>query len=1083
MRLRSLGYIQSSAGMADLRIHQSNRLERLADLLAEFCRQPVGAPFEPEHIVVPNPGMARWLSLRLADRLGVCANVEFPLPSSFSWEVWRRALPNVPDEPAFSASVLTWRIFAMLDRIADEPVFRPLASYLDDTDDLRRFELAEHIAEVFDQYLVYRPEMIVAWEEGQVSYPPETRDEKWQAELWRRLADGHRPRHRARLALEFERVSMTRLAATELPARVMVFGIPALTRIHLTTLRRLSEVSDVDLFVVNPCRVFWEDILPPSDIARLSGETDPADLFLESGNPLLASMGRQGRDFVSMLALGESTGTESFDDPLSRATAPRILDVLQADILDLRTRDGETDETARLIVDEADRSVQIHACHSPMREIEVLHDQLLDLFRTRPDLEPSHVRVMTPDIETYAPLIDSVFGTATGHRFIPYAIADRQPRAERSTVAAFLALLELPAGRFDAAGLLSLLETDAVRRRFDLEEGDLPRLAQWIRSSGIRWGIDAAHRADLDLPAIGENTWRFGLDRLMLGHAMAGQGRRMFDGILPCDDVEGAEVRLLGQLDRFAQEVFDAAGDLGTDRTADEWQHCLDGLLVRFFAAGKAEEDIETIRAAVRRLVEESRAGGCSDPLSLRLVHRGLDRLLRQPGGAWAFLSGSVTFCTMVPMRNVPADVVCLLGMNDESYPRSQRPPGFDLVPRHPQQGDRSRRDDDRYLFLEALLSARHTLYMSYVGRSIRDNTAIPPSILVSELLDVIQASCSAGPTGIDVVTTHPLQPFSPRYFSESDGLFSYAQELCEAAEASRATTKNRPTTAPAFLVNELPAPDEEWRTVRLDALLRFYRDPTKYFLKNRLGVVLDEAEALIERSEPFKLEALNRYQVRDRLMELALHRHDPTALHEVLRASGALPHGLVGDRALESLRVEVERVAVKLAPLLPTERLPPETIDAEFGGLRLVGSLSGLTPQGILDYGFGKPNGRDRLELWIRHLALNVIAPPGVERRSRRVCDRDTLELRPVADAEERLTELLALYWDGLRRPIHLFPDRSYECAQGRRETVELKDISSPWNPYPNVAFRSQDLGDAEFAELAQTVFGPLMEAAESTR
>lgn len=1066
--------------MAELRIHQSNRLERLADLLAELCRQPLGRPFEPERIVVPNPGMARWLSLHLAERLGISANIEFPLPSSFSWDVWRAALEGVPEEPAFSSSVLTWRIFALLDGLRQEAVFRPLAAYLDDSDDLRRFELAEHIAEVFDQYLVYRPEMIVAWEDREVYHPPETRDEQWQAELWRRLVGDDRPRHRARLALELERAPTGRLLSADLPARVMVFGIPALTRMHLTTIRRLSEVTDVDLFVVNPCRMFWEDILPPSDIARLSGETDPAALFLESGNPLLASMGRQGRDFISMLNLGESLGTESFEEP-APTHAPRVLDVLQGDILDLRTR-GANEEPA-VAVPPDDPSIQIHACHSPMREVEVLHDRLLDLFRTRPDLDPAEVRVMTPDIETYAPLIDSVFGTATGRRAIPYAIADRQPRAERSTIAAFLALLELPEGRFDAAGVLALLETEAVRRRFDLEEGDLPRLAQWIRTSGIRWGIDADHRGELDLPKVPENTWRFGLDRLLLGHAMRGLGHRMFDGILPCDDVEGAEVRLMAQLDRFAEEIFAAARELAVSRTAREWSEYLDGLLARFFAIQTAEEDVETIRGAIKRLVEESRKGGCDDSLSLRLIHRGLDRLLRQPGGAWAFLSGSVTFCTMVPMRNIPAEVVCLLGMNDESYPRSRRPPGFDLIPRHPQKGDRSRRDDDRYLFLEALLSARDTFYVSYVGRSIRDNTDIPPSILVSELTDVIDESC-VGENGspIDVVTTHPLQPFSPRYYAGGDTLFSYAGELCQASEAAREATTTRPTAAPPFLEGALPPADEEWRTVRLDALLRFFRDPTKYFLKNRLGVLLDETEALIESSEPFKLLALNRFQVRDQLMDLALAQHDPRELRDVLRASGALPHGLVGDRALDGLSIQVERVANRIRPLLPEERLAPETVDTTLGGLRLVGALSSLTHEGILDYGFDKPNGRDRLALWIRHLALNVVAPEGVERRSRRVSDRGIYGFRPVDDAAEQLTFLLDLYWQGLHRPLRLFPDKSLECVRGRREDVALEEVTAPWNTYPQVAFRSTAPGGEEFLDLARSVFGPLVEATESS-
>ena len=1063
--------------MANLRIHQSNRLERLADLLVRICRPPLSSPLAAERIVVPNPGMARWLSLEFADRLGICANVDFPLPASFAWEIWRAVLDDVPDEANFSAPVLAWRLFTLLREIEGEPVFRPLETYLDGADDRRRFELAEHLASVFDQYLVYRPDMILSWEEGRVAHPPESRDEKWQAELWRRLVKEGRPRHRARLAREFERVSTSRLAASPLPERVEIFGVPALAPVHLRTLARVAEVADVHLLIVNPCRAYWLDILPPAEIARRSGEVDPAELYLESGNPLLASMGRQGRDFVAQLVDWLDSGVESFEAPGTDTDPPRLLDVLHADILDLRTR-GSVDLPAATVSAE-DRSVQIHVCHSAMREVEVLHDQLLELFRANPDLEPSQVRVMTPDIETYAPLIEAVFGTASGNRRIPYAIADRQPRAERSTVAAFLSLLELPESRFDAARLLALLETGPVRRRFDLDEGDLPRLADWVRTAGIRWGIDAAHRASLELPELGENTWRFGLDRLMLGHAMAGHGQRLFDGILPCDDVEGADVPLVARLDRFASEVFDVADALGESREPADWQAYLVGLLSRFFAGPEAEEDVETIRGAVRRLVEESRRAGCREELSLALVRRGLDRLLRQPGGAWAFLSGAVTFCTLVPMRNIPAQVVCLLGMNDGAYPRSRRPPGFDLIPRHPTEGDRSRRDDDRYLFLEALLSARSTFYVSYVGRSIRDNGEMPPSLLVSELSDVVEASAQ-GPDGHppQVRTIHPLQGFSPSYFSSGSSLVSYAEEMCSAAEAALTAHESRPSATPAFLGAGLPEPDDEWRAVRLDQLLRFYRNPARFFLRDRLGVLLDETESLIEENEPFDLQRLERFRVRESMMQLALAEWDSRKIADLLRASGSLPHGLVGEHALDDIHGRVERVANRLRPLLPPEPLLVESIDTGLGDMRLTGSLSGLTRGGLVEYGFGSPNGRDQLALWIRHLVLNVLAPRGVEPRSRRVGDEGVLEFAPTPDAAAHLEHLLRLYWQGLSRPLRLFPDLSIDCARGKREDVRAEEIESQRNTYPAVAFRGQDPGGDEFKKLATDVFGPLLEA-----
>jgi len=1055
-----------------LRIHQSNRLERLAKALGERCREPAGGPLESEQIVVPNAGMGRWLSLRLADRLGVCMNVEFRLPAAFVWSAWRELLGGVPAEPDFEAALLAWRVFGLLDQPLRGPL-APLATYLAEADDLRRFELAQHVADVFDQYLVYRPDVVLRWEDGRAT-DASSDDERWQAELWRRLVGSSEARHRARLARELAAVRPGR-ARGRLPARVHVFGLPALAPLYLATFAQLAESIAVEFYLLNPCREYWSLILPDAEIARRSGDREPEDLHLESGNPLLASMGLQGRDFVDMLGEYQPEQEDLFESP----GTDTLLHAIQSDILDLRAR-GTDGEPAIAIADD-DRSVQIHACHGRMREVEVLHDQLLDLFREHPDLEPSAVRVMTPDIETYAPLIHAVFGTASGVRRIPYAVADRQPRAERPAVAAFLALLDLPRTRYDAARLLALLETEAIRKRFDLDADDLPRVTDFVRRAGIRWGIDAASRAALGLPEIPENTWRFGLDRLRLGYAMASNGEQLFAGILPSEDVEGGDAQLVAALARFAEEVFACVETLAKPRSPAEWRVALGDVLARFFDPRAAEDDLETIRTAIARIADESARAGCERPVDLALVQAELDRSLREPGSAWALLSGGVTFCTMVPMRNIPADVVCLLGMNDGAYPRSRRPPGFDLIARHPRRGDRSRRDDDRYLFLEALLSARRCFYVSYVGRSVRDNSPLSPSVVLSELEEtVFQGFRRTGSdTPASVETTHPLQPFSARYFTGEEALFSYASELCAAAGAARSAAREPDARAPAFVHGTLPEAADEWRAVTLDRLLRFFRHPSRYFLKERLGVVLEEQEALIEGTEPFALDGLDLYQVRRRLVQLHLSGAASEHVTALLRAQGALPHGLVGERLLEKESLDAERLARRVAAARPATAATPSplTIDTRLGEMQLSGSLVGVSSDGLLDYGFDDPP-RERLSLWIRHLALCIAAPAGVALESRRISVDATLVLRPVAEPRRVLEDLLALYWDGLHRPLPFLPDLAWDCFQDGLGKVAGRELA-PWDSYPRVAFRSRELIGDEFATLAQRIFGPMQEHA----
>ncbi len=1068
------------------RVHQSNRLERLAEVLADCCQAPLHSAFAAESIVVPNTGMQRWLSLRLAERLGICANVRFALPAAFAWDVWKRVLDDVPDAAAFSAPVLAWRIFGALEEAGDTPAFAPLRAALGAADELQRFELAAHVADVFDQYLVYRPDVVLGWEDGRHETSPPSRDERWQAELWRRIAGPAQPRHRARLADAFRATSSSRLADAGLPERVHVFGIPALAPVYLRTFGRIAEVADVHFYVVNPCREYWFDILPQSEIARRSGDHDPADLYLETGNPLLASMGLQGRDYMKQFVEDLDSGESAFEDPLDEAEHPTLLDVVQSDILGLRTRGGVEPralDEPRCLVDpfdaaDDDRSVQIHVCHSPMREVEVLHDQLLDLFERCPDLEPSEVRVMTPDIETYAPLIDAVFAAAPDARRIPYAIADRQPRAERSAVAAFLALLDLPRGRFEATALLSLLETASVRARFALEEADLPAIAAWVRTAGIRWGIDAAHRTSLDLPGTQEHSWRFGIDRLLLGHAMAGEDEFLFDGILPVDDVEGPEVTLLARLDDFAEALFALARDLEQPRSPREWSTFLEAMQKRFFDDGADEEDRETIAKAIGDFTDECHHAGFEAPLDRAVMAHVLDRLLRAPGGAWAFLSGSVTFCTMVPMRNIPARVVCLLGMSDGAFPRSRRPPSFDLVAQRPRAGDRATRDDDRYLFLEAILSARHTLYVSYVGRHIRDNAESPPSILVSELADAIHTGARRNDRPADVETVHPLQGFSPRYFTGEGKLFSYVSELCTAAEAARVSVGARPGTG-AFVPQRLAEPGDEMRSISLDVLLRFYRNPARFLLRDRLGLILDEQEALIESTEPFVLDQLARHAARHHCLRLLRAGRSDDEVREILHASAALPHGQIGDRVLEDLLRPAHDVHDQLVPLLAGDPAPPESLDLDLDGFRLVGTLGGLTRSGLVDLGFGDVKARDRLQLWIRHLVLNIIEPPGVERRSHWVHDAGTLAFGPIEAPLPVLQRLAEIYWEGLQRPLPLFSDQSHKKASGKKVPEELEGLlKDDYDAYAPIAFRGASFDPDDFDELAIDVFGPLVGA-----
>ncbi len=1060
--------------MTLLDLHVSNRLEVLLDALAAAMAPPLPDPLEPEVVVVPNQGLARWVAHGLAQRLGICANVRFPFPDQFLVDLARRVVPDAPDGGPFSPDVLAWRVAAALPGLAGRPGGEPVAGYLagagdPDARERRRLELAREVAQTFELYTVFRPDLLGAWERG-------AEPEDWQAELWRLLASECPGAHRAALFAALI-AALPRADPAALPRRTHVFGVGALAPLRLEAFRALAGRAEVNLFTVNPSRAYWAEVRSARERAQQERRGGGAAVaYLEEGNPLLASWGRQGRAFFEALAeLPVRNLAEGYVDP-GRDT---LLASLQSDILDLRHRG--TGAEPRLELDPADRSLRVHACHGPLREVEVLRDELLGLFRDLPGLEPRHVLVAAPDIETYAPYVRAVF---EGDGRIPFSVADRGARAQSRLVAAFLDLLDLMGGRFPASRVLDLLAVDAVARRFGFEPGDQERVVRWVEQTRIRWGRDADARKRLGLPAFQDNSWRAGLDRLLLGYAVSPGQERLFQGILPVD-VGGEAAQTLGCLAAFCERLFDLDRLLSRPRDLEGWADALLEAVDGFFAAsGDAETELGVVRRAVWDLGELARRSGFRDAVPLGVVRAHLAGVLERVPLGGGYLSGGVTFCSLRPLRGIPFRVVMLLGMNDGAFPRSQRPPGFDRIARDPRPGDPSAADEDRYLFLETVLAARERLHISYVGQSARDDASLPPSVVVSELLDAVAEGFVL--PGADLpgalVTRHRLHGFHPAYFTPGSGLASFSREDHAAARA-------RGQLDPTPLVPDpLPPPDDGWRTVEVGRLARFFAHPVRRFVIDRLGFRLGEDVHTVEDAEPFDVDGVERYLLAEDLVGRVLAGQDPDARLPVARAEGRLPPGRLGEAAFREVADAARALAAKAATWL--EGGPDEgvAVDVGLGPFRVVGRVDGFGPAGPVRCRPAKLKAKDLLSAWVEHLALCAAGKAG---RTVVVATDKSVAFQPVEAAAPLLAGLLDLYWQGLTEPLRLFPEASLAFAERirdpKRAAKARPEARKRWegddfvrgerdDPYLDACFRGTDPLDETFEQLAETVFGPLL-------
>ncbi|HJV67350.1 MAG TPA: exodeoxyribonuclease V subunit gamma [Geomonas sp.] len=1061
-----------------LKIYTSNSMERLVDGLEKVVRSPRPAPFTPfskEVIVVQSKGMQRWLSMELASRIGVWANCEFPFPNNIVETVFSHVLAGCPAEtPSFKPEVMTWKLMGLLKEVAGRPGFSEIAGYLvDDRDGVKRMQLAQRIADTFDRYTVYRPELVLGWEAGEGDH--------WQAQLWRELTAGVQQKHRARLLAEF-RGAIASAAVPALP-RISVIGIPTLPPFHLEVLTRVAEKIEVNLFLLNPCREYWGQIVSERELARLEKRGLGPEEWFETGNPLLASWGKLGRDFFESII--DNCGECDRDDTFLELPAGSLLHALQGDILDLRA----APQPARQLSCD-DRSILVHSCHSPMREVEVLYDTLLSMFQADPSLAPRDVLVMTPDIEKYAPYISAVFDTPEeGGERIPYSIADRSLKCEGEAARALLAILRLCGGRYGVSTVLDVLESAPVARRFALSDEDLETVRDWLRLANIRWGIDAQQRAEQGVPQFRDNSWEAGLDRLLLGYAINGEGRAFFNGILPFDDMEGGVVLVLGRFLSFCEKLFSRTRALARPRGIAAWVGAIRELLDDFIQAGQdGERELHSLTELAGKLGECGELGGFSGEVGIKVVRYWLETRLGQSERGFGFLTGGVTFCAMLPMRSIPFSVVALIGMDDGAFPRRDRPQGFDLIAQSPRRGDRSQRDEDRYLFLEALLSARKRLHISYLGQSLKDNSEMPPSVLVSELAEYAAASFQgAGGEPCSLLVRHPLQPFSPKYFRDHPHLFSYSRQNFRGAVA-----KLTPELLPAPFMTTPLLPSDDDSTVTLKALVDFLCSPARELLRRRFEVRIEQGVEPLDECEPFCLPALVKYNLEQEIVAAVLRGEDVSAPFAVARGRGDLPPGECGAALFQELSGPAAEFAAKVAELSTADPLPPLDIDVKLPGGRIIGRIGSLRADRMVLYRYTKIKAKDQLRLWVEHLALNCMNAAGYPRSSTFLAADATVNLPPVEDCAELLDRLLALYRKGMGYPVKFFPETSLEYAKKARDPKKafkaLSDARSKWYGsefYPGECkdehcrrfFGDGEPLDEEFVETALAVWEPLLD------
>ena len=1168
-------------------------MECLADSLISCLQETAGkgglqtqrvSVFDSDQILVQSPGMSQWLKIQIAEKLGIAANIDFPLPSSFIWQLYQQHVENLPEQSAFTKPNMTWKLMSILPTMLEQPEFAAIKQYLSDSQPLKLYQLAGKIADVYDQYLVYRPDWILHWEDGQNDLPDTvdlsiTESHPWQPILWRALvtnsqALGESPFHRANLhhtLLEALHSSVNQQTETKNLKPLMVFGISAMPMQQLEVLSALAETRDVLIFWFNPSQHYWGDIvdkktqakaqLKAIDNTALANKVTSVGVeFLDIGNPLLASWGKLGRDYQDMLLGFEMQQQDYFID-----TKPEcLLQHIQSDVnnLQFRATSDELDASELLSngnaypkveITPSDGSLQIHACHSKVRELEILHDQLLKRFNDNPDWHPGDVIVMMPDVATYAPFIEGVFGAVDHQLAIPYAISDRNVGEVSPLLNSFLQLMRLHQSRLTLSEVLSLLEVPAVQRKFAIDPQEFELLQHWLTDAGVRWGWNDQDKQRWDLPAEKQNTWVFGLQRLLAGYAMA--STELYQGnqemISAYADIEGQQAVALGKCYQFTSALLKVLAFCQDPQTIQNTEHKPPGiqqkveqaleLLSELYDADETEQsDMLILRETLEKMLVHSHQ--YTDEIDQDVFVSELQQNIQETGVGQRFLAGYVNFCTLMPMRSIPFKMVCLLGMNDSDYPRQSVPMGFDLMRLAPaKRGDRSRRLDDRYLFLEALLSAREQLYFSYQGFSQKDNSPLAPSILLSELMEYCQQGfCLSGELGLQVKETeknllahltikHKLQPFNQAYFevkaeikgevkadttlthNKPQSYLSYNQKQQAIAEQLQ-----QPSKAMMFNIAPLTQSLEQSTQLELDALIQFFQNPAKAFFMQRWQTRFYPLGQQNSDEEPFSFDGLDRFKLNERLVQHSLslslndsseiaggeeinqatelQKDQPNAISSLLnelRSEGKLPAGQSGELALRPLVKQSTQLAEQISKLNQSLTTAQSVdIALHINDVLLVGRVDSLYEQNLILWRAGKLRAKDRIALYLQWLCLCAGAPNTGLNQAYFISTEKLYSL-PVIEKQSALQQLAIWldYWQrGADQILHFYPEAAWQWVTSQDtnktlNTFEGNNFAAGEGTEAHIQRVCPDLSEHfdNFTQIAEALLLPLVELGDA--
>ncbi len=1027
----------------------------LKNLLAKLKKNLAASdsnPFRAKEIIIENSAQADWLTFEIAKHFGVAFNLKFTFINDFFKTILETFEKNI-DLNYYSKHNLQWRIIKILQN--NPNINEILSLYLEDNNPAKLFQISKLIAQLFYQYQIFRPDLIIDWNKN--IFKLDTKNDHWQFKIWQEIKKDINFTDYSEIILQFLRYE-NNFEKINLPKTLNIFGIFYLPPIFLKLLEKLSSNSSINLYIFNPCpQEYWFDLKTEKEKLKKQNYFDlsTAEInYEETKNSLLTYLGKTGREFLDSLFNLSNLSEEDLTQDYTEINNNTLLKLLQKDILTLE--DANFIDRIKIPIKTQDYSLEIHSCHNILRELEVLKDYLFKLFSQDQSLTPQDIFVLTPNITEYAPYIEAIFTKiAPKTPYFEFSICDLKLLNENKFINLFLKILQFKNENFKITKILELLDNTIIQHAFGFNLNSLQIIKNWLKETDIKYGLNKNKN-----PAT-ENTWENGLQRLLLSFALTQEKNEFylehgyFSNLLPTKTIEGDNSILLGNFIYFLDQLNNLYLSIKNQENISNWQEILFYIIDEFI---KPSDDFLNEVVILKNLIlgltnKETnliKYANFTSKISLDLLLFYLQDQLTEMGYNKPFFRRGITFGNINSLAGIPNKIICVLGLNQNIFPQKPLKTSFDLLTKYPLKGDLNYHDLDKYHFLLTLLSAETNLYLSYIGQNQTDLSLIPSSPIITELKKYLQANF-IDENNQDIVEkvcfSEKLFGFNPAYFQKNTKSASFSLENYQIAQ-------NLQNNDVKIKKNNLSKPDSKFQFLNLSDFLNFFQNPIKFFFEKRLNIYLTNYNDELTDTPYFEIPYFKKKIMFQESIPLLFQNFSPEKIYQVYFLKNFLPPKDLGKHSFTVFYEEI------LEYFQEIKNITPNLSFSNIEGVISINSFSincyfeNFTNNKLINYTYSKNKAKNFTSAWLKHLLINYLLKDSIS--SYIIISEynkiKTYQFSPIEPdtAKKYLENLLSFYWQGLQNPLPFFPRLSLLYTENqlkyKNEEENINEIKDKW-------------------------------------